>query len=74
MSSYEMVMKILKAEKKKYDAEMELSISSDKEIRKLAKMKNFSLYSDEEFDPAVELDNYNYKESYNEGGFDPEWN
>lgn len=75
MTSFEMVMKILKEEKKKYDMEMEIaSTLEEAETANLAKDENFRLYSDEEFNPATELVNYSSKEVYDEGGINPEWN
>lgn len=75
MTSFEMVMKILKEEKKKYDMEMEISSTLEEaETANLAKDENFKLYSDEEFNPAVELVNYSSKEVYDEGAINPEWN
>jgi hypothetical protein len=56
MTSFEMVMKILKEEKKKYDAEQKLHAEFEEaETENLAAMEKFSLYSDEEFNPHTEL-------------------
>ena len=75
MTSFEMVMKILKEEKKKYDAEQKLHAEFEEaETENLAAMEKFSLYSDEEFNPHTELVGYSSLEKYDEGGFNPEWN
>jgi len=68
-------MKILKEEKKKYDAEQKLHAEFEEaETENLAAMEKFSLYSDEEFNPSAELVNYSSKEVYDEGSINPEWN
>jgi hypothetical protein len=74
-SNFEMVMKILKEEKKKYDSELKLAATLEEaETSNLAEMEKFSLYSDEEFNPHTELVGYSSLEKYDEGGFNPEWN
>ena len=74
-SSFEMVMKFLKEEKKKYDEELKLAATLEEaETSNLAEMEKFSLYSDEEFNPQTELAGFSGTEKYDEGGFNPEWN
>tara|TARA_B100001057_G_scaffold175327_1_gene175927 strand:+ start:670 stop:909 length:240 start_codon:yes stop_codon:yes gene_type:complete len=74
--SFEQIKKFLLKEKKKYDKQM-LSASAKEEAKneraaaKLAKMKDFSLYSDDKFDAASEL---GLTQSYNEGSWDSNWN
>jgi len=74
--SFEDIKKFLLKEKKKYDKqeankERREIARNERATAKLAKMKDFSLYSDDKFDAASEL---NFNQSYSEGGFDPEWN
>jgi len=74
--SFEDIKKFLLKEKKKYDKqeankERREAAKNERATAKLAKMKDFSLYSDDKFDAASEL---NFTQSYSEGGFDPEWN
>jgi len=75
MTSFEMVMKILKEEKKKYDKELKLAADFEEaETSNLAEMEKFSLYSDEEFNPHAEIAGFSSSEKYDEGGINPEWN
>ena len=76
LSSYEKVMRELTKMKKQYDKaeankELREAAKNERAANKLAKMKDFALYSDDKFDSVSEL---NLTESYSEGGFNPEWN
>lgn len=76
LTSYEMVMKELTKMKKKYDKEesskaRKEAAKNERAANKLAKMKDFALYSDDKFDSVSEL---GLTESYSEGGINPEWN
>jgi|DEB0MinimDraft_10_1074344.scaffolds.fasta_scaffold58391_2 hypothetical protein len=74
--TFEQIKKFLEKEKVKYQKEMATAearenAKNERAAAKLAKMKDFALYSDDKFDPAIEL---GLTPTYNEGGFDPEWN
>lgn len=76
LTSYEKVMKELTKMKKKYDKdeatkERREAAKNERAANKLAKMKDFALYSDDKFDATSEL---NLTPSYNEGGINQEWN
>lgn len=76
LTSYEKVMKELTKMKKQYDKEeaskeRREAAKNERAANKLAKMKDFVLYSDDKFDPRTEL---GLKPSYDEGGINPEWN
>jgi len=76
LSSYEKVMRELTKMKKQYDKaeankELREAAKNERAANKLAKMKDFALYSDDKFDSVSEL---NLTESYSEGGINPEWN
>jgi len=76
LTSYDKVMRELTKMKKAYDKkeankEMREVAKNERAAAKLAKMKDFALYSDDKFDSVSEL---NLTESYSEGGFNPEWN
>jgi len=76
LTSYEKVMKELTKMKKKYDKDEATkarreAAKNERAANKLAKMKDFALYSDDKFDSVSEL---NLTESYSEGGINPEWN
>jgi len=76
LTSYEKVMKELTKMKKKYDKEESSkarreAAKNERAASKLAKMKDFALYSDDKFDATTEL---NLTPSYNEGGINQEWN
>jgi N-methylhydantoinase B/oxoprolinase/acetone carboxylase alpha subunit len=76
LTSYEKVMKELTKMKKKYDKEesskaLKEAAKNERAANKLAKMKDFALYSDDKFDSVSEL---GLSESYSEGGINPEWN
>ena len=60
LTSYEKVMKELTKMKKKYDKdeatkERREAAKNERAANKLAKMKDFSLYSDDKFDATSEL-------------------
>lgn len=74
--TFEQIKKFLEKEKAKYEKEMSTAearenAKNERAAAKLAKMKDFALYSDDKFDAATEL---GLTPTYNEGGFDPEWN
>lgn len=74
--SFEDIKKFLLKEKKKYDKqeankERREIARNERATAKLAKMKDFALYSDDKFDATSEL---NLTPSYDEGGINPEWN
>lgn len=74
--SFEQVKKFLQKEKVKYDKQesnkaRREEAKNERAAAKLAKMNDFALYSDDKFDPLVELD---LNPSYTEGGRDAEWN
>tara|TARA_A200000159_G_C6998835_1_gene204776 strand:+ start:87 stop:326 length:240 start_codon:yes stop_codon:yes gene_type:complete len=74
--SFEDIKKFLLKEKKKYDKqeankERREAAKNERAANKLARMKDFALYSDDKFDAASEL---NLSQSYNEGGINQEWN
>tara|TARA_Y100000385_G_C12870523_1_gene541322 strand:- start:24 stop:263 length:240 start_codon:yes stop_codon:yes gene_type:complete len=76
LTSYEKVMKELTKMKKKYEKdeatkERREAAKNERAANKLAKMKDFSLYSDDKFDATTEL---NLTPSYNEGAINQEWN
>ena len=76
LSSYEVIMRELTKMKKKYEKEeankeRKEAAKNERAANKLAKMKDFALYSDDKFDSVSEL---NLTESYSEGGINPEWN
>lgn len=76
LTSYDKVMRELTKMKKAYDKkeankETREAAKNERAAAKLAKMKDFALYSDDKFDSVSEL---NLTESYSEGGFNPEWN
>lgn len=76
LTSYEKVMKELTKMKKKYEKdeatkERREAAKNERAANKLAKMKDFSLYSDDKFDATSEL---NLTPSYNEGAINQEWN
>ena len=76
LTSYEKVMRELTKMKKQYDKaeankELREAAKNERAANKLAKMKDFALYSDDKFDSVSEL---NLTESYSEGGINPEWN
>lgn len=58
-------------EKKEANKEMREAAKNARAADKLAKMKDFALYSDDKFDATSEL---NLTPSYDEGGINPEWN
>lgn len=70
-------MRELTKMKKQYDKteatkERREEAKNERAANKLAKMKDFALYSDDDkFDAATEL---NFKPSYDEGSFDSAWN
>ena len=72
LTSYEKVMRELTKMKKQYDKqeankEAREVAKNERAANKLAKMKDFALYSDDKFDASTEL---NLKPSYNEGDWD----
>ena len=72
LTSYERVMKELTKMKKQYDKqeankEAREVAKNERAANKLAKMKDFALYSDDKFDASTEL---NLKPSYDEGDWD----
>ena len=74
--SFEDIKKFLLKEKKKYDKQESFkarkeAAKNERAANKLAKMKDFALYSDDKFDSVSEL---GLSESYSEGGINPEWN
>ena len=74
--TFEQNKKFLEKEKVKYEkqmasAEARENAKNERAAAKLAKMKDFSLYSDDKFDASSEL---GLAPTYNEGGLDPEWN
>ena len=76
LSSYEKVMRELTKMKKQYDKaeankELREAAKNERAASKLAKMKDFALYSDDKFDATSEL---NLTPSYDEGSFDSTWN
>jgi len=76
LSSYEKVMRELTKMKKQYDKaeankELREAAKNERAANKLAKMKDFALYSDDKFDATSEL---NLTPSYDEGSFDSTWN
>jgi hypothetical protein len=76
LSSYEVIMRELTKMKKKYEKEeankeRKEAAKNERAVNKLAKMKDFALYSDDKFDATSEL---NLTPSYDEGGINPEWN
>jgi len=77
LSSYEVIMRELTKMKKKYEKEeankeRREAAKNARAVDKLAKMKDFALYSeDDKFDATSEL---NLTPSYNEGSFDSTWN
>jgi len=76
LSSYEKVMRELTKMKKQYDKveankELREAAKNERAANKLAKMKDFALYSDDKFDATSEL---NLTPSYDEGSFDSVWN
>ena len=76
LTSYDKVMRELTKMKKAYDKqeankERRETAKNERAAAKLAKMKDFALYSDDKFDSVSEL---NLTESYSEGGINPEWN
>ena len=76
LTSYEKVMRELTKMKKAYDKkeankETREAAKNERAANKLAKMKDFSVYSDDKFDASTEL---NIKPSYDEGSFDSVWN
>ena len=73
--SFEQIKKFLKKEKAKYEKQEATkarreAAKNERAVAKLAKMGEFSLYSDDKFDIS-ELD---FVPSYQEGGRDAEWN
>ena len=76
LSSYEVIMRELTKMKKKYEKEeankeRREAAKNERAAAKLAKMKDFALYSDDKFDATSEL---NLTPSYNEGAINQEWN
>ena len=76
LSSYEVIMRVLTKMKKKYEKEeankeRREAAKNERAANKLAKMKDFALYSDDKFDATSEL---NLSPSYNEGAINQEWN
>ena len=77
LSSYEVIMRELTKMKKKYEKEeankeRREAAKNERAVNKLAKMKDFALYSeDDKFDATSEL---NLTPSYDEGSFDSTWN
>jgi hypothetical protein len=76
LSSYEVIMRELTKMKKKYEKEeankeRREAAKNERAANKLAKMKDFALYSDDKFDATSEL---NLSPSYNEGAINQEWN
>lgn len=76
LTSYDKVMRELTKMKKAYEKkesnkEMREAAKNARAADKLAKMKDFALYSDDKFDATSEL---NLTPSYDEGGINPEWN
>ena len=76
LSSYEVIMRELTKMKKKYEKEeankeRREAAKNERAANKLAKMKDFALYSDDKFDATTEL---NLTPSYDEGSFDSTWN
>ena len=76
LTSYEKVMRELTKMKKQYDKqeankERREAAKNERAVNKLAKMKDFALYSDDKFDATSEL---NLTPSYDEGSFDSTWN
>ena len=74
--SFEQVKKFLQKEKVKYDKQesnkaRREEAKNERAAAKLAKMNDFALYSNDKFDPLVELD---LNPLYSEGGRDAEWN
>ena len=72
LTSYEKVMRELTKMKKQYDKqeankEAREVAKNERAANKLAKMKDFALYSDDKFDASTEL---NLKPSYDEGDWD----
>ena len=73
LTSYEKVMRELTKMKKQYDKqeankELREVAKNERAANKLAKMKDFALYSeDDKFDASTEL---NLKPSYDEGDWD----
>ena len=72
LTSYEKVMRELTKMKKQYDKqeankEAREVAKNERAANKLAKMKDFALYSDDKFDASSEL---NLKPSYDEGDWD----
>lgn len=72
-NSFEEVKKFLLKEGKKYKKKaITEEMKEAKAVAKLAKMKDFSLYyDDDKFNAVTEL---GYQASYDEGSWDSEWN